>query len=504
MKKEELIKIISDEYDKYCDNILIYPKLIQYIEQIPNYFENINNTLLEREKRRNRLEKDSDSFIQRFLNKHKYYYNTSSELFFEYNENKYTTIKEDDIQHKILSTISENKELTDWKHKIKVTILKQIKERDIFSCIPESKTIQNVINNLSPLIFDTKESCKYFLTVLGDVLLKKSSFTYFINNKCKPFLKDINTLACMLFGTQNLFNVFKFKYYDHKYAFSRLISAHGYMNIDMVVDYISKNNIDIFCVAAHYSQRYGNGDDYLTNKCQDDKLQEYVFYLKNRNESKIVSEFCNVNITNSETCNISWKNIQFLWKQYIENEKIPNIMFNNSLKTHLSEQLKYNSELDVFLDCTSPFLPNVSKFIKFWAENIDTTCLDNDQLELDELCSLINHYEKTNLKEKNIMDLIKHFYPDILIEDNKYVLYVKCKLWDKKKEIIDSLKKYKELTKLHEEMDIPVNEVYQLYSQSKNKFIASKQYFEKFIKDESELYITEDNLIKIKSFDNIF
>ena len=74
----------------------------------------------------------------------------------------------------------------------------------------------------------------------------------------------------------------------------------------------------------------------------------------------------------------------------------------------------------------------------------------------------------------------------------------------KKKEIIDSLKKYKELTKLHEEMDIPVNEVYQLYSQSKNKFIASKQYFEKFIKDESELYITEDNLIKIKSFDNIF
>jgi hypothetical protein len=152
MKKEELIKIISDEYDKYCDNILIYPKLIQYIEQIPNYFENINNTLLEREKRRNRLEKDSDSFIQRFLNKHKYYYNTSSELFFEYNENKYTTIKEDDIQHKILSTISENKELTDWKHKIKVTILKQIKERDIFSCIPESKTIYiNELNNKNSL-----------------------------------------------------------------------------------------------------------------------------------------------------------------------------------------------------------------------------------------------------------------------------------------------------------------------------------------------------------------
>jgi len=43
-------------------------------------------------------------------------------------------------------------------------------------------------------------------------------------------------------------------------------------------------------------------------------------------------------------------------------------------------------------------------------------------------------------------------------------------------------------------------EIYQIYCGSKYKFIASKKYFEKFIKEESELFITEDNFIKVKSF----
>lgn len=103
------------------------------------------------------------------------------------------------------------------------------------------------------------------------------------------------------------------------------------------------------------------------------------------------------------------------------------------------------------------------------------------------------------------MDLIKHYYPDITIEENKYIYQIKCKLWDKRKDIVDSLKKYKQMAPhvdLYTE-EIPINEIYQIYSASKNKFIASKKYFEKFIKEESELFITEDNFIKVKSFENI-
>jgi len=71
---------------------------------------------------------------------------------------------------------------------------------------------------------------------------------------------------------------------------------------------------------------------------------------------------------------------------------------------------------------------------------------DNDVLELDEICSVFSHYSKCNVNEKIILDLIKHYYPDISIEDNKYIYQIKCKLWDKRKDIIDSLKKYKTLT----------------------------------------------------------
>jgi len=86
---------------------------------------------MEREQRRNKLEYESETFIQKFLHNHKFFYHVSSELFFEYKNDKYYLIKEDDVQHTILSTISANKTLMDWKHKLKVTILKKIK-REIY------------------------------------------------------------------------------------------------------------------------------------------------------------------------------------------------------------------------------------------------------------------------------------------------------------------------------------------------------------------------------------
>jgi len=107
--------------------------------------------------------------------------------------------------------------------------------------------------------------------------------------------------------------------------------------------------------------------------------------------------------------------------------------------------------------------------------------------------------------EKTILDLIKHYYPDTYIEDEKYILHTRCKLWNKKQDIINSLKKYKlssPSVEIYTE-EVPINELYQFYCGSKNRFIVSKRYFEKFIKEESQLYIIEDNFIKVESFSNI-
>ena len=410
--KNKLLEVVLNEWDKYEDNSIILTRLINCINNLPEVLENTNTTIIEREKRKNKLEKESEQFIQKFLYNHKFYYHTTSELFFEYNDKNFSLVKEDDIQYTILTAISSNKTLMDWKQKLKVTILKKIKERDIFSCIPESETIQNVINKLHPSICDTKEKAKYFLTIIGDILLKKS---------------------------------------------------------------------------------------------KDENLKKYALYLKNNSENDIITHFTNNNVENSIGCSISWKNMQFLWKKFIDGERFQNLFFTSTLKNKLKENLKYDEEKDVFLDCTSKLLPTVSKFIKFWNDNMEMCDDINEEIEIDELCSLFTYHTKTNIDENSILDLIRHYYSDVFIDDDKYLLNTKCKLWNKKEDIINSLKKYKSITS-HTDFytdEIPITEMYQMYCGNKNKFTASKRYFEKFIKEESELYIIEDNFIKVESFGNI-
>ncbi len=503
---DKLTKIVVELYDKYKDNEVIFNKFTQCIENMPELLENTNNTIIERADRKSKLEKDSEQFIQKFLYIHKFYYHSTTEVFFEYKNNHYILAKEDDIHHTILSTISANKELMDWKYKLKVTILKKIKERDIFSCIPESETIQSVINHISSSTGGNKEQAKYFLTVLGDVLLKNGDLIYFLNPKTKPLLKELNNLSCMLFGTPNLMNIFKFKYYEHTFSECRIIDLHGNINHDSWKEYLKQNNgLDLFCVAAHYSTRYDGGDMFLRDHCKDDELTRHALYMKNFTNEEIIDNFFQKSIEYSDDCSVSWKNMQYLWKQFVDVEKLPNMIFTTTLKKLLIEKFKYDEKNDVFLDCTSKSLPIVSKFIHFWNNNIELDNDEGEELEIDELCSLFTYHTKTNISEKNMLDLMKHYYPDTFVEDDKYVIGARCNLWNKKQDIITSIKKYKQ-SKHYQDLyadEIPINEIYQSYCKGKRKFTVSKRYFENFVKEESELYIVENNFIKVQSFDNI-
>jgi hypothetical protein len=278
------------------------------------------------------------------------------------------------------------------------------------------------------------------------------------------------------------------------------------MNIDNWNSYVKENEaLDLFCVAAYYSTRYENADKFLLEYCKDENLKKYALYLKNNSENDIITHFTSSTLENSVGCSISWKNMQFLWKKFIDGERFQNMFFTSIFKNKLIEHLKYDEEKDIFMDCTSKLLPTVSKFIKFWNDNIELSDNINEEIEIDELCSLFTYHTKTNIDENSILDLIRHYYPDIFIDEDKYLLNTKCKLWNKKDDIINSLKKYK-LISPHVEIytdEIPITEMYQIYCGNKNKFTASKRYFEKFIKEESALYIIEDNFIKVNSFENI-
>ena len=383
----------------------------------------------------------------------KYYYNSTTELFFVYKEDKYALCKEDDVLHHILTTITnyKNKLLIDWKYKIKASIIKRIRDNDVLTSIPESSTIQNVLERLYPTIVSSKEKAKYFLTIVGDLILKKSTCTYFITPKLKVFINELSQLACRLFGTYSFSNVFKYKYYDHKLTECRIVDVSDYvysfsaksfsLNDKWVQFFQQEHAIDLFCVAAHYSQRFHSADEFIMNHCNDDNLHKYTFYLKNNSEDDIIQEFITKFIEgpcdneNVKEYNISLKNMIYLWKQFIENERLPNVFFMNNLKTKLTTVMKYDEKEELFIGVTSKLLPKVSKFLVFWKDlvEVDVPESQEEELEIDEICLLFHTSTKIHFTDNMVISLIRHYWPATVIEENKYLVNCKSKLWDKKR-----------------------------------------------------------------------
>ena len=168
-----LIKYKDDEYMTQR----IYNHIVNYL---PNTLDNEMKNHEKRIIRNNYLTTEQQLFIQVFLSKNKYFYLPNNNFFYEYDGEKYLIVKEDDVIHKLLSSISKDRVLLQWKYKTKSNIIKQIKDRSLFSSIPETDTIQNVLNVLYPSFFPSKNFAKYFLTIIGDNILKKNSNLIFL------------------------------------------------------------------------------------------------------------------------------------------------------------------------------------------------------------------------------------------------------------------------------------------------------------------------------------
>ena len=496
-----LHRLLDNLIEKYEKNEYVYGRLCNYIEKLlPVALENSVINYKQREERKKQLMCDKDEFTDRFLNKNNYFYCTHSELFLHYDGIHFKVYNEDDIHHQILSTITNEQNLMDWKHKTNTTILKRIKEKSPLTAIPESATFQSVINMLYPLLFNTREQAKYFLTIIGDCLLAKTSsnLIYIISPVFKDLLREINNQSYSFFGISSILNNIKFKFYDHNYKDCRLIQFNNKnKKITLPTDLI-KNIIDLLCVAAHYSTRYGLADGFL-EICSENKLVEHALYLNKNTTENIVDNFLEKTITALPSSKINSKNMIFLWKNYLVEKNIPNILFYANLKTILKDKYKYEEETDCYLDITSSQLPVVSKFIKFW----DTSIIEYDsELEMDELLILFRQWLNNskicvNINESLIIDLIHHFYPDITILDNKFIQHVKCGLWDKKNDVINALELFKLKCNEQEEMSSKsLNDAYEYYTSTKNLINVSKIYFEKVAIEVINIHIDKDGLIK--------
>ena len=492
---------IKELYELYENDEHLLQKLINFINvDLPNNLINIRKLNQERINRKLLLTEAHNEFVNNFINVHKniYFYCTTTEIFFKYDNNNYYSIKEDDIIHSILSTISlQNnfsneknnleQQLIPWKYKIKISIIKQIRDNSIFLSLPESKTIQKIISLFYPAIFNTKNEAKYFLTILGDNIFRKSNnIIHLTQSLIKPILRILENFGGKYFGHIPLQNSFRYKYHDHNYQDCRLLRTKNFLFNEELSDLFSKHIIDIFVICCHYSKRYNSADEFLL-KHADIELSNYSLFLKNNNSSEIIKIFINSKIEKSLDSIISFKNIIYLWKCFLDERNIPNIIFCSNLKRLLRENLEYNENEDTFCGYTSPGLPFVSNFLKFWDQ-----CIVEDMneyfLEVEEICILFKNWlgkNNGNITEENILNLIKHFYPEINIENNKYVLSISCSLWDKKKEILDFLMSQTDNIKLISNYDLycRYTEFYKKNSKKHKLPIIDKKYFDLFLNE---------------------
>ena len=485
-----------------------------YIENIlPAALENDDVLHKQREERKQKLINNRDEFTTRFLNINKYFYAVQAELFLLYDGTHFNMYSEDNIQHQIMSTITNEQNLMDWKRKIKNNIIKRIKETSPLNAIPESNTIQFVINMIYPSIFQSRNTAKYFLTIIGDCLNTKmeNNFVYLISPLIKNIINEISNQYNTYFGVSNSLHNIKYKYYDHHYEKCRLVQINT-MQINTtdknkampIPPNLIKYMIDFLCVCSHYSARYGNADGFL-KKCSETKLVEHAFYLYKNPLDGIVDKFIEKTIKSCPSSKIDNKNMLFLWKKFLDEKNIPNITFHENLKTIFKNKLKYDEVTDQYLDVTSVHIPFVAHFMKFWSTTMSEDSYDEEpEIEIDELTTLFKGWlAKTknimnmNINEGVLIELIRHFYPEVVIEEDKYLIHIKCNLWNKRLEIVNSLYLFK--LKCNGENELFTKSLYEAYAyyslNNKHTCLASKRYFEKIAADIISGHIDTDGLI---------
>ena len=545
---------------KYNSNEYITGRIYNYIENIlPSTLEQDELNYNQRKERKKILELERDEFTSKFLLLNKYYYTPQRELFLLYDGTHFIPYSEDDIQHQILTGITSqkgDKNLMVWKRKIKTNIIKLIKEKTPLKAIPESSTIQYVINSIYPSIFPSRNTAKYFLTIIGESINhsnnsnttiisppsnnnNNNNLIYITSPILKQFITEINNQCSTFFGISNSLSNIKFKYYDHAYEKCRLINCNptninisnsssssssisittalalsSYTNDKHKILFpetttgLIKNMIDLLCVASHYSHRYGSADNFL-KQCSETKLIDHALYLHKNPLNDIVDNFINKTITPCISSKIYYKNMLFLFKKFLEERNLPNIAFHESLKTLFKEKFKYNETEEYFIDITSTQLPIVSNFITFWDSTISEDSYDEEpELEIDEIITLFKmwmnknkisfNHGHMNISETVLLELIRHFYPDIIIEDNKYLMHIKCSLWNKRVEILNSLALFKlKCSQSNNESFKSLYEAYEFYStNNKHQCMASKKDFEKIASDIiDDTHIDNDGII---------
>ncbi len=347
---------------------------------------------------------------------------------------------------------------------------------------------------------------------------------FFVNSNTKKLVSFIDSIAYITTGNTIINNFISKHHETHNLMSYRLIKTNNnVISSEILKEILNKIGIDLLCVAAHYSDRYSNSDNYL-NMNLSIESDATLFFTKN-NVNTIIDNFlvqCIEPITTNELIdsvskyNLTWKNMHYIWKQYLSSINVPNMLYANNLKILLKEQLSFDetNNLDIiFTNVTSKFLPAVSSFLSFWENHVtiiehdltlDSVTFDNEY-EIDEIVSMYKNYLKANdancnsnaCSDDEIIKIIVHYFsPSVEVIERKYITNIKCNMWSKQDDIMKMLDDYKKTqiqnqTQNHvlEEL-ISFDDLYHAYRsycratvivEKTGCLIVSKQFFEKYL-----------------------
>jgi hypothetical protein len=249
---------------------------------------------------------------------------------------------------------------------------------------------------------------------------------------------------------------------------------------------IEEHALDILLVAAHYSARYDSAENYLADfsQMEDETVSKLVWVLRDNTKESIIEQFLDAYTEPSELpVEISWKNIQYLWKRFLAEKQLPAIIFQQPLRELLlaTSTLKnaYVPETDTFKGVFSKYLPIVDTFLRFWNETMVEDDTEYD-LEINELAAILRRWGTGPFANTHsILEIVQHYFPSVEICDNKYIQRMKCTLWDKHADILATMS-------IIGNADAELDSAYSVYckqSAQSKKLIVSKSYFDRVFQD---------------------
>ena len=477
---KESISILKNLFTTYKDNEYVIKKLN----------DKIKNTLpievmawkYESEKKYNKSK--INEFINNFFIEKTYYYSKKQNLFLIYDGKNYREISEDNLLFEILEKITAVKELQEKKKEIKDIIMGKIKKNNFNHSIPESFTIQTIINYLHPVIFKSKEETKYFLCILGDNILRKTKneYNYIISEKAEKFIKHIGDCYSDYFNNkiiiQNFMKTYKYK------SKNRLLDFNLNIGNELCWKFFVDNFIlDLVAVAQHYSIRYDNSEKYLKNRIENQsKILLFDNYDENNNTNiSLINYFYNQCIDLDVGQYITVNELYYLLRSFLNKENIPFMFSKEDIIKKLIIYFETNGitvNENKIKNISNKKIGLLREFNKFWNDYINKDV--SEELEISELKYLFKVINKKNFEEDDIKDILYYIH-DVNLFNKKKLIGYSSLLWDKKDSIKKTLKKCSiEITSDHIDL---YKQYCKCLKDSDNDLIVSKSYFMKNIKN---------------------